>query len=47
MHTDFLWRTLKERGHLGLLGVDGKTVLIRILKKVAWIEFIWLSGRDE
>jgi hypothetical protein len=33
MQTGFWWGAVQERGHVELLGVDGKTVLIRTLKK--------------
>jgi hypothetical protein len=31
MHTGFWWRNLKNRDHLEDLGIDGMTILTRIL----------------
>ena len=46
MHTGFWWRNLKNRDHLEDLGIDGRTILTRILVKYdgrVWTGFIWLT----
>ena len=45
MHTGFWWRNLKNRDNLEDLGIDGRTILTRILVKYdrrVWTGFIWL-----
>ena len=45
MHTGFWWRNLKNRDYLEDLGIDGWTILTRILVKYdgkLWTGFIWL-----
>ena len=34
VHTEFWWRNLRERDHLGELGVDGRIILKWIFKKL-------------
>jgi len=46
MNTGFWWRKLKNRDNLEDLGIDGRTILIRILMKYdgsVWTGFIWLK----
>jgi hypothetical protein len=45
VHTGCWWGDLRERDHLEDFGVDGGTILERILKNwdgEAWTGFIWL-----
>jgi hypothetical protein len=46
MHTEFLWRNLKERDYLEGVGINGRIILKWISKKWdrrAWAGFIWLG----
>jgi hypothetical protein len=50
MHTGFWWGDLREDGHLGYLGVDGRIILQWILKKwyvgnMDWIELAQYRDR--
>jgi hypothetical protein len=39
VHTEFWWENLREEGHLGNPGVDGRIILKRIFEK-------WDGGMD-
>jgi len=40
MRTTFWWGDLRERVHLGNLGLDGTIILKWLFKKV-WVRLIW------
>ena len=46
MYTEFWWGNLRERGHLGDPGIDGRIILRWISRKWdvrEWTESMWLG----
>jgi len=49
VHTDYWWRNLRKRDHLEDPGVDGRIILIQILRKcdeggMGWIDLAQVAG---